>query len=105
MTGLSSFRCVACGMSFPLAGTRLACSSCGGLLDVVSNLRAFGRTGAAWRDLFDRRRAASPSEATRPFETSGVWRFREHVLPDLPEGGIVSKPEGCDAALRGRRSR
>ena len=101
MTGLSSFRCVACGMSFPLAETRLACSSCGGLLDVVSNLRAFGRTGAAWRDLFDRRRAASPSEATRPFETSGVWRFREHVLPDLPEDGIVSKPEGATRLYAG----
>jgi threonine synthase len=101
VTGLSSFRCVACGASSPLAETRFACSSCGGLLDVVSNLRAFGRTGAAWRDLFDRRRAASPSEATRPFETSGVWRFREHVLPDLPEGGIVSKPEGATRLYAG----
>src|ERR1019366_3026463 len=76
-------------------------SACGGLLDVVSNLRAFGRTGAAWRDLFDRRRAASPSEATRPFETSGVWRFREHVFPDLPEDGIVSKPEGATRLYAG----
>lgn len=95
MSGLSTFRCLACGASFPLAGSRTACAACGGLLDIVSELRAFGRTGDTWRDLFDRRRAASPSEATRPFETSGVWRFREHVLPDLPESGIVSKPEGA----------
>ena len=95
MSGLSKFRCLACGASFPLSGARIACNACGGLLDVVSELRAFGRTGETWRELFDRRRAAAPSEATRPFETSGVWRFREHVLPDLPESAIVSKPEGA----------
>ena len=101
MKGLSSFRCVECGASFPLAEARTSCATCGGLLDVVSDLHAFGRTGAAWQDLFDRRRAAPHSEASRPFETSGVWRFREHVLPDLPEGGIVSKPEGATRLYAG----
>jgi threonine synthase len=101
VTGLSSLRCVACSATFPLAGVRTACTACGGLLDVISDLRAFGRTGAAWQELFDRRRAASTSEATRPFETSGVWRFREHVLPDLAEGGIVSKPEGATRLYSG----
>ena len=94
MKGLASFKCVNCAAPFPLAEARTSCPLCGGLLDVVSDLHAFGRTGAAWQDLFDRRRAAPHSEASRPFETSGVWRFREHVLPDLPESGIVSKPEG-----------
>ncbi len=94
MKGLSSFRCIACAAAYPLSEARTACA-CGSLLDVVSDLHAFGRTGAAWQDLFDRRRAAPHSEATRPFEASGVWRFREHVLPDLPEDGIVSKPEGA----------
>lgn len=94
MRGLSSFKCIDCTATFPLAEARTSCPICGGLLDVVSDLHAFGRTGAAWQDLFDRRRAAPHSEASRPFETSGVWRFREHVLPDLPESGIVSKPEG-----------
>ena len=37
----------------------------------------------------------------RPFETSGVWCFREHVLPDLPEDGIVSKPEGATRLYAG----
>ena len=58
VSGLSTFRCLACGASFPLAGSHTACAACGGLLDIVSDLRAFGRTGDTWRDLFDRRRAA-----------------------------------------------
>ena len=95
MSGLSTLRCLACGARFPLAGSQTSCPACGGLLDIVSELRAFGRSAGAWRDLFDRRRAAAPSEASRPFESSGVWRFREHVLPDLPESAIVSKPEGA----------
>src|SRR5262249_29930385 len=69
------------------------CPSCAGLLDVESDVSAFGRTGAAWRGLFEERRARS-GDPGRPFTRSGVWRYREHVLPDLPETSIVSKPEG-----------
>jgi threonine synthase len=60
---------------------------------VESDLGSFGRSGAEWRDLFTARRAGGAAP-TRPFERSGVWRYREHVLPDLPEKHIVSKPEG-----------
>jgi len=91
----SSFRCVACAASYPITDVRTECDRCGDLLDVVPDLRAFGRSGTAWRDLFDRRRAAPTSEATRPFERSGVWRYREMVFPPLPEDSIVSKPEGA----------
>ena len=91
---LSLFRCVGCGAEYPLTGTSTACRACGDLLDVVHDLRAFGRSGAAWRDLFDARRAALPSASTPPRDLSGVWRYREMVLPDLPCEEIVSKPEG-----------
>jgi threonine synthase len=69
---------------------------------VHADLRAWGRSGAEWRDLFDRRRSALPSAATAPFAQSGVWRFRELVLPDLPEAEIVSKPEGATRLYPGR---
>ncbi len=98
----ASFRCVACGASAPLSQTASECVSCGGLLEVHADLRVFGRSGSEWRDLFDRRRAALPSAATPPFAQSGVWRFREHVLPDLPEAEIVSKPEGATRLYPGR---
>ena len=88
------FRCLGCGAEFPLAEPRTACASCGELLDVVPDLEAFGTSGAAWRDLFDRRRACAHSPETRAFERSGVWRYREHVLPGLDAAHLVSKPEG-----------
>jgi len=98
----ASFRCLACGAGAPLTQTASECAACGGLLEVHADLRAWGRSGAEWRDLFDRRRAALPSAATPPFTQSGVWRFREHVLPDLPEAEIVSKPEGATRLYPGR---
>jgi len=98
----ASFRCLACGAPASLSQTASDCPACGGLLEVQADLRAFGRSGAEWRDLFDRRRAALPSEASPPFQSSGVWRFREHVLPDLPEREIVSKPEGATRLYPGR---
>jgi threonine synthase len=63
---------------------------------------AFGLSGAAWRDLFDRRRSALPFETQQAFAQSGVWRYHEHVLPDLPEEHIVSKPEGNTRLYPGR---
>ena len=97
-----SLRCLGCGASFPLSRTGSECGACGGLLEVQADLKAWGRSGSEWRDLFDRRRAALPSEATAPYLASGVWRFREHVLPDLPESEIVSKPEGATRLYPGR---
>lgn len=91
---LSEFRCVACEKSYAITEVTFSCDACGSLLDVRPNLRSFGRTGSAWRDLFDERRAALPTPKSRPFETSGVWRYRELVFPPLPEREIVSKPEG-----------
>lgn len=98
----ASFRCVGCGASAPLSQTASECASCGGLLEVHADLRVWGRSGAEWRDLFDRRRSALPSAATAPMAQSGVWRFREHVLPGLPEAEIVSKPEGATRLYPGR---
>jgi threonine synthase len=98
----ASLWCVACGAAFPLTRTASECGACGGLLEVRADLRAQGRSGAEWRDLFDRRRAALPSAATPVWQQSGVWRFREHVLSDLPDAAIVSKPEGATRLYPGR---
>ena len=95
------FRCVLCGTTYALAEPRTACAACGELLDVVPDLASFGYAGAKWRDLFDRRRAATLSPETRPYERSGVWRYREHVLPGLDPSLIVSKPEGATRLYAG----
>jgi threonine synthase len=95
------FRCLSCRAEFPLAEPRTACAVCGELLDVVPDLESFGFSGVAWRDLFDRRRAAAGSPGTQAFERSGVWRYREHVLPGLDTPHLVSKPEGATRLYAG----
>src|SRR5450830_1272880 len=102
MAPQTRFHCVSCAADFPIEEVRTACATCGSLLDVEHDLASFGRSGADWRSLFDRRRSALPGLATKPYEQSGVWRYREHVLPCLPEEEIVSKPEGNTRLYPGR---
>jgi len=82
-----SFRlvCVDCGASHPAFELRYRCD-CGGTLDVAHDLSAL--RGRVSFELFDRRLASK-----EPADRSGVWRFRELILP-LVEGEIVTKPEG-----------
>ena len=75
--------CAGCGQELPLRSRRAACP-CGGLLEVR---HAFPTRGAPLRRLFDGRLAKD----TRG-QGSGVWRFREMLLPG--RGPIVSHPEG-----------
>jgi threonine synthase len=70
---------------------RQACDACGDLLEVrhdMKRLKAMGN-GDFFRRLFDGRL----SEILSPHR-SGVWRYHELVLPDLPLGEVVSFPEG-----------
>ncbi|HJQ83907.1 MAG TPA: threonine synthase, partial [Candidatus Binatia bacterium] len=73
--------CVSCGTTFPGLEVRYRCT-CGDVLDVLHD--------AAPVDLarFDARRGALD-----PIDRSGVWRFRELVLP-LSREHIVTRPEG-----------
>jgi threonine synthase len=91
-TPISALGCASCGAVHPLDGPRQLCASCGGLLEVVHDLGriALLRTPAAWRDLFDARKGARGDDPHR----SGVWRYHELVLPDLPAADIVTMPEG-----------
>ncbi len=67
--------CAACGRVFSETDRRLQCE-CGGLLEVRHDHSSPRVTGAALRALFDARRGAPHG----PF-LSGVWRYREMVLP------------------------
>ena len=82
--------CAACGEVLPALSRRSSCP-CGGLLDVVQRPREPGRT---LRVRFDRRlREGDPG-----VEGSGVWRFRELLLPG--RGVVVTHPEGRTPFLR-----
>ncbi|HLZ81243.1 MAG TPA: threonine synthase [Ktedonobacteraceae bacterium] len=89
-------RCVECSTSYSGRETgrspRYRCG-CGGVLDVEIPLPA-GATGL--RQLFDQRAAALPTwplHADMLSDRSGVWRYRELILP-IPEEFIISRPEG-----------
>ena len=81
-------RCVECDTTYAALDVRYRCD-CGGTLDVVHPLDALrGRIGTA---LFDGR--LSERGRREPLDRSGVWRFRELVLPLAPEH-VVTREEG-----------
>jgi len=77
--------CVACGAAYPGLAVRYRCE-CGDVLDVVHEPAPDARS--IDRALFDARRGS-----IEPIDRSGVWRFRELVLP-LDPRHVVTKPEG-----------
>jgi threonine synthase len=112
-----SLRCVECSTLYPglEERPRYRCE-CGGVLDVEIPFRFPDRqalpvelstrrvekdltplTGAGWRQLFDERATTPPiwplSTDTLLPDRSGVWRYRELILP-LPGSAIISRPEG-----------
>jgi threonine synthase len=116
-------RCVECASLYPGISDqpRYRCD-CGGVLDVDVKIHypleqkpAFQEdfetltttesdstvlAGAYWRQLFEVRASQSFARAVNTNEqllnTSGVWRYRELILP-IPEQYIVSRPEGNTA--------
>ena len=87
----STLRCIACGTTYPLFEIRYACDGCGDLLEVAHDRAALRaqRAGAGWRALFEERMRAADGP-----HRSGVWRYHELILPDLPLDQVVSMPEG-----------
>jgi threonine synthase len=69
---------------------RYSCNKCGNLLEVSHNLDLLKiHRGKDWRDIFDKRLGSQKF----PYG-SGVWRFFELILPDIPVEKIISIYEG-----------
>ncbi|MDQ6635132.1 MAG: threonine synthase [Gemmatimonadota bacterium] len=83
-------RCADCASVLEERSLYSTCPSCGGLL--VAEHRMPALKGAALRALFDDRTTAEAHRGTA-MHRSGVWRFRELVLPDAGDN-VVSHPEG-----------
>ncbi len=115
---LALYPAIEAGQSaFPMP--RYRCD-CGGVLDVEilfkhpdaqkqqtqdafffdADTNALPATGAVWRQLFDERISSPPIWATSTdkhlLDASGVWRYRELVLP-VPNHYVISRPEGNTA--------
>lgn len=91
---ISALRCIACGHEEPVATSRFRCSSCGDLLRVEHDLSRLGSAQALKARFQERLNALQPPYA------SGVWRYHELILPDLPADAIVSQPEGNTGLYR-----
>ncbi len=78
--------CETCGATIGELDPIGACPSCGGLLELHHSPPSFA---TELRTLFaDRRRAVRGRDA------SGVWRYRELVLPSASPSDVVTHPEG-----------
>jgi threonine synthase len=95
--GKTTIVCDDCGHVLDSRDTRMQCPECGGLLALAYDPPV--ARGAALRELFDeRRRLQGTAEAT-----SGVWRYRELVLPDARDTELVTQPEGNTALVQRER--
>jgi len=87
---MTRLECARCARVYPVDQVRYVCE-CGGALDVIHDLESL--RPALSRALFDQRLRGAPCPHPTPVSASGVWRYRELVLPVRPEQ-IVSRPEG-----------
>lgn len=78
-------RCARCGAITPELSAEAECATCGGLFEIVHATPDVH--GAALLALFGLRSGLKPSA-----EPSGVWRYRELVMPGSAD--VVSHPEG-----------
>ena len=88
---ISRLQCIACGHDEPTTTARFRCSTCGDLLAVQNAIETIADTTDA-TEL--KKRFAKRQQMMTPWESSGVWRYRELILPDLPNDMIVSLSEG-----------
>ena len=89
-------RCDDCGTEIGALDVATRCPNCGGLLTL--EYKAPAQRGKKLRAWFDARRANASAydvfRAGTALDVSGVWRYRELVLPDAVPGDVVTYPEG-----------
>jgi len=93
---LSHLRCLECGATFDTKKLRYECR-CGGLLDLEHDLEALRHAYGNLADRFDQRRGDWWGQPT----ASGVWRYHELVLPELPVDQAVTLGEGNTGLYEG----
>ena len=86
-------RCERCGNEHAEAASSIECTACGGLLELIHRIDDDAGTLKA---RFEERlaQALGPQVPGAPPTRSGVWRYRELVLPGAADEDIVTHPEG-----------
>lgn len=91
-------RCESCAAEWGELNPTIACKKCGGLLSLEFGSPA--ERGAELRKTFDSRLAPSAPARGGDIGRSGVWRFRELVLPTIADADIVTQWEGITPLLQ-----
>lgn len=91
-------RCESCGTELDELDPRTSCPKCGGLLSLEIELPS--ERGATLRGLFDARGSVGTIPESSDIGASGVWRFRELVLPQIPDKNVVTQWEGNTPLLQ-----
>jgi len=101
LPGLQAFssnnwlECIGCGhRTNLLAERKFRCPSCGGLYDIVHDTTLAPPIGVLQNTFDERAKDSLRVHKLRPDLHSGVWRFKELVMPRLPDHYIVSLGEG-----------
>src|SRR5687768_11844003 len=82
-----------CGTTYSVDEARVACTSCGGLLDIKYDWAKFARTPKSLTE-FESRWATKGTATEGRNDFSGVWRFRELMPFYRSEDQIVTIGEG-----------
>jgi len=94
-------RCESCGTELDELDSCTVCPKCGGLLAV--EIEPPSERGTALRAMFDARVGAALTTAASDSPASGVWRFRELVLPGISDHDLVTQWEGNTPLLSRQR--
>jgi len=79
-------QCINCGFKTDLLAERkFRCPKCNDLFDVIHNIPNFDPS--IWTEMFNARKYS-------PLFNSGVWRFKEWIMPEIIHNDIVSLGEG-----------
>ncbi len=96
----ASFTCInGCDGSFALDEVVYRCPSCGALLEVTHDIDALRQTPAEeWKRILRERMGTT----AWPYG-SGVWRYKEWVIPGISDENIISMYEGNSNLFWARR--
>ncbi len=94
------FRCInGCDGSYSLDEVIYRCPSCNSLLEVSHDMAALQEIPAVkWKEMI-----SSRTGTTKWPYGSGVWRYKEWVIPDIDDENIVSMYEGNSNLFWARR--
>lgn len=98
-TPMTAQRCEHCGNEQAELSSAIECPICGGLMELLHRTT---EDATALKQRFDARRAEILSPGGVP-TGSGVWRYRELVLPTATDTEIVTHPEGNTPLLHRAR--